>query len=83
MYHIFLFKNCEEIKRQHSFIITNIDKLKENDKKMTIKKALEISRKDLIKREYILNEYYSLSNEKDVNKKKKARSKTLELLEEK
>lgn len=75
---------CEEIKRQHDYIIKEVDILKENDKKMTFKKALEIVRKKLIQEEYILNEYYSLSSERDVSKRReKGRSKTLELLEEK
>ena len=48
----------EEIKRQHSFIINTVNKLKENDKKMTVKKALEIAREELKEKEYILNNYY-------------------------
>jgi intein/homing endonuclease len=75
---------CEEIKRQHDFIIKEVDILKENDKKMTVKKALEIARNKLIEKEYIMNEYYSLSSERDILKRReKGRSKTLECLEEK
>ena len=58
----------EEIMRQHDFIINNVNELKENNK-ITIKKALDISREELKKKEYILNEYYSLSNEKDISKR--------------
>ena len=74
----------EEIKRQHSFIINTVNKLKENDKKMTIKKALEIAREELKEKEYILNNYYSLSNERDISKRReKGRSAELKYLQEK
>ena len=52
----------EEIKKQHSFIVNSISKIKENDTKITLKEALNIARKDLINKEYILNNY-SLTNE--------------------
>ena len=75
---------CDKIKKQHDFIIKEVDILKDNDKKMTVKKALEIVRKQLIEKEYIMNNYYSLSSERDVSKRReKGRSKTLEYLEEK
>lgn len=74
----------EGIKIQHSFIIKTVDKLKEDNKKMTVKKALEIARKELIENEYILNNYYSISSERDVSKRReKGRSKELKYLEEK
>jgi DNA-directed RNA polymerase beta subunit len=61
----------DEIKRQHSFIIKSVDKLKENDKKMTVKKCLDIARKELMKNEYILNNYYFLSSQTDISKELK------------
>ena len=74
----------EEIKKQHSFIIHTVNKLKENDKKMTVKKSLEIARKELIEKEYILNNYYSLSSERDISKRReKGRSVELKYLQEK
>jgi hypothetical protein len=74
----------ESIKKQHSFIINTVNKLKENDKKMTIKKALEIARNQLIEKEYILNNYYSLSSEKDISKRREnSRSTELKCLQEK
>jgi len=56
----------EEIKRQHSFVINYTNNLKDNEKKITIKKALEISRKELKEKEYILNSYHSLSSVRDI-----------------
>jgi len=74
----------EEIKRQHSFIINTVNKLKENDKKMTVKKGLDIARKELISNEYILNNYYSLSSERDILKRREnGRSIELKYLQEK
>lgn len=74
----------EEIKKQYSFIINTVNKLKEDDKKMTIKKALDIARKELTDREYILNNYYSLSSVRDIGKRREnGRSAELKYLQEK
>lgn len=74
----------ESIKKQHSFIINTVNKLKENYKKMTIKKALEIARNQLIEKEYVLNNYYSLSSERDISKRRENdRSSELKYLQEK
>ena len=74
----------EEIKRQHSFIINTVNKLKENDKRMTVKKALDIARKELTEKEYILNNYYSLSSVRDIMKRREnGRSIELKYLQEK
>lgn len=73
----------KEIKRQHSFILNTVNDLK-NKQNITIKKALEIARNELIEKEYILNTYYSMSSEKDILKRREHnRSKELKKLEEK
>ena len=74
----------EKIKIQHDFVLETVNKLKENDNKITLESALEIARKELISKEYPLNSYYSLSSVRDIRKRReKGRSCTLENLEEK
>jgi DNA-directed RNA polymerase beta subunit len=52
----------ENIKKQHNNL--------KNNQKITIKNALEIAQNELKSNEYILNNYYSLSNTKDISKRR-------------
>ena len=73
----------ENIKKQHSFIINTVNNLK-NNQKITIKNALEIARKELSEKEYIINNYYSLSSVRDnMKRREKGRSIELQYLQEK
>ena len=56
----------ENIKKQHKFVTERANKLKEEKgRKISIKTALETARKELKEKEYVLNEYYSLSRSPD------------------
>ena len=73
----------EKIKKQHSFIINTVNNLK-NSQPITIKNALDIARNELIEKEYIINNYYSLSSVRDVMKRReKGRSTELQYLQKK
>lgn len=74
----------ENIKRQHSFTVQKTNELIELYKDKKIKECLELAQKELKDKEYIMNEYYSLSNYEDIHKRRsKNRSKTLKNLQEK
>jgi len=74
----------ENIKRQHKFVSNKVSLLKENDKKITIKDALEIAREELKSKEYVLNYYYSLSSVRDISKRRESgRSPELKYLQKK
>ena len=50
----------EEIKRQHNFIVNRVDELKKQNSKISLLKYIKIVHKELVDKEYILNQYYSL-----------------------
>lgn len=74
----------ENIKKQHSFIVDRVNQLKLENQKLTLKTVLDKAREELKNKECILNEYYSLSNTKDINKRlEQARTTELKYLQKK
>jgi DNA-directed RNA polymerase beta subunit len=80
----------ENIKRQHDTVVLRTNELRDSGECVnsrgvkSIRVALEQARKELIDREFVLNEYYSLSSERDVCKRReKDRSISLEYLQTK
>jgi DNA-directed RNA polymerase beta subunit len=55
----------EGIKRQHDLVVDRTNEIKDSQK-ISVSKALDIARKELINKEYILNTYHSLSSTRDV-----------------
>jgi DNA-directed RNA polymerase beta subunit/intein/homing endonuclease len=80
----------ENIKRQHDSVVVRTNELRDSGKCLnsrgakSIRIALEQAREELADQEHVLNEYYSLSSERDVIKRReKGRSITLEYLQTK